>query len=582
MCKNLCMKSLPHRFQSFILTITVLFAACFFASPAQANGPLPPEGSYVCTTGQLLVGSDPSSTYTISSGGVVDDGDRCTGAVVIPEGVTAIDDSAFEDSSLASITLPASVMAIGSRAFNGATALTSITIPAGVTSIGGSAFKNTTALTSISVNPSNPSFTSIDGMLLNKEVTTLIQYSVAKSATSITIPAGVTTIGRQAFSGATFLTSITMQTGVTTIEQGAFNGMTSLSDITIPEGVTTIGDQAFGGASALTSVTIPASVTSIGNFSFDNASALKDVYFFGNAPVLGDDPFASTASGFKAHISATATGFGTEPTWNGLALQVGVYRVTHNAANGSAVASGAFFRGGTIRSAPVSTRDGHTLAGWSATENGSLVTFPYTPSVANDITLFAIWTPTATPTTTTVAPTTTTVAPTTTTTTTTTVAPTTTTTVAPTTTTVAPTTPTTTVAPPAESVVVALPLANTPLVADNSFAAGGEVSITFSGFVPGEFVQLIVASTPQVIGSGYANAQGVVTLTGNIPAGLAAGSHTLAVYAPVSGIGFKQPISVEALTLPATGSSHRLWPIMMMLFGGVALIVGSRRRISQT
>ena len=547
------MKSLSHCLQRLILTIAVLFAACFFASPAQANVPLPPQGSYVCTTGQLRVGSDPSSTYTISSGGVVDNGDSCTGAVVIPEGVTAIDDSAFEDSSLASITLPASVMGIGSRAFNGATALTSITIPAGVISIGDGAFKNTTALTSISVNPANPSFTSIDGMLFNKEVTTLIIYSVAKSATSITIPAGVTTIGRQAFSGATFLTSITMQTGVTTIEQGAFNGMTSLSDITIPEGVTTIGDQAFGGASALTSVTIPASVTSIGNFSFDNASALKDVYFFGNAPILGDDPFASTASGFKAHISATATGFGTEPTWNGLTLQVGVYRVTHNAANGSAVAPGAFFRGGTIRSAPVSTRDGHTLAGWSATSNGSLVTFPYTPSVANDITLFAIWTPTAAPTTTT-----------------------TTTTVAPTTTTVAPTT--TTVAPPAESVVVALPLANTPLVADNSFAAGGEVSVTFSGFVPGEFVQLIVASTPQVIGSGYANAQGVVTLSGNIPAGLAVGNHTLAVYAPVSGIGFKQPISVEALTLPATGSSQLLWPFMMMLFGGVALIVVSRRR----
>ena len=549
------MKSLSHCLQRLILTIAVLFAACFFASPAQANVPLPPQGSYVCTTGQLRVGSDPSSTYTISSGGVVDNGDSCTGAVVIPEGVTAIDDSAFEDSSLASITLPASVMGIGSRAFNGATSLTSITIPAGVMEIGSRAFSATNSLTSISVNPANPSFTSIDGMLLNKEVTTLIIYSVAKSATSITIPAGVTTIGRQAFSGATFLTSVTMQTGVTTIEQGAFNGMTSLSDITIPEGVTTIGDQAFGGASALTSVTIPASVTSIGDFSFDQASALKDVYFFGNAPILGDDPFASTASGFKAHISATATGFGTEPTWNGLTLQVGVYRVTHNAANGSAVAPGAFFRGGTIRSAPVSTRDGHTLAGWSATENGSLVTFPYTPNVANDITLFAIWTPITTPTTTT----------------------TTTTTVAPTTTTVAPTTPTTTVAPPAESVVVALPLANTPLVADNSFAAGGEVSVTFSGFVPGEFVQLIVASTPQVIGSGYANAQGVVTLSGNIPAGLAVGNHTLAVYAPVSGIGFKQPISVEALTLPATGSSQRLWPFMMILFGGVALIVVSRR-----
>ena len=147
---------------------------------------------------------------------------------------------------------------------------------------------------------------------------------------------------------------------------------------------------------------------------------------------------------------------------------------------------------------------------------------------------------TTTTTTTTVAPTTTT-----------TVAPTTTTTVAPTTTTtVAPTT-TTTVAPPAVAVVAALPLAKTPLVADKPLSASGEVSVTFSGFVPGEFVQLIVASTPQVIGSGYADSKGVVTLTGKMPASLASGNHTLAVYAPVSRIGFKQPITVVHMTVRA-------------------------------
>jgi LPXTG-motif cell wall-anchored protein len=121
-------------------------------------------------------------------------------------------------------------------------------------------------------------------------------------------------------------------------------------------------------------------------------------------------------------------------------------------------------------------------------------------------------------------------------------------------------------------------VASTPLVADNSISAGAEVSVTFGGFVPGEFVQLIVASTPQVIGSGYANAQGVVTLSGNIPASLSSGNHTLAVYAPESGTGFKQPITVAGLTLPATGTSNRLWPMMMMLFGGAALIVAARRR----
>lgn len=98
---------------------------------------------------------------------------------------------------------------------------------------------------------------------------------------------------------------------------------------------------------------------------------------------------------------------------------------------------------------------------------------------------------------------------------------------------------------------MALPLATTPLIADNSLSAGGEVSVTFSGFVPGEFVQLIVASTPRVIGSGYADSKGIVTLTGNMPVGLASGSHTLAVFAPVSGIGFKQPITVTRVTVTA-------------------------------
>ena len=131
----------------------------------------------------------------------------------------------------------------------------------------------------------------------------------------------------------------------------------------------------------------------------------------------------------------------------------------------------------------------------------------------------------------------------------------TTTTVAPTTTTVAPTTTTTTtVAPPAVAVVTALPLADTPLVANKPLSAGGEISVTFGGFVPGEFVQLIVASTPRVIGSGYADSKGVVTLTGNMPSSLASGKHTLAVYAPVSGTGFKQPITVTRVTVMVKNS----------------------------
>ena len=136
------------------------------------------------------------------------------------------------------------------------------------------------------------------------------------------------------------------------------------------------------------------------------------------------------------------------------------------------------------------------------------------------------------------------------------------------------TTTSTTVAPPSESVITGLPRAETPLVPDNSLATGGEVTVTFGGFTPFEYVQLIIASTPQVIGSSYANAQGFVTISGNLPATLGLGNHTLAVYAPVSGVGFSQPITVSQPKLPATGSNDQdrlLVVALLLLIGGVLM-----------
>jgi LPXTG-motif cell wall-anchored protein len=125
-----------------------------------------------------------------------------------------------------------------------------------------------------------------------------------------------------------------------------------------------------------------------------------------------------------------------------------------------------------------------------------------------------------------------------------------------------------TVPAPALATVQALPVAPTPIVADATISTGEEITVSFGGFTPFEFVQLIVASTPQVIGSGYADAQGVVTLRGNLPSNLASGNHTLAVFAPVSGVGFTQPITVSQPLLPATGSDgqNNLYVIAMLLF----------------
>ena len=118
-------------------------------------------------------------------------------------------------------------------------------------------------------------------------------------------------------------------------------------------------------------------------------------------------------------------------------------------------------------------------------------------------------------------------------------------------------------------------------MADTSIDTGEAITVSFGGFTPFELVQLVVASTPQVIGSGYANAQGVVNLTGNLPTDLTSGTHTLAVYAPGSGIGFTQSITVTALTLPTAGSSrggHGAQVALWVLLAGIGAILVARRR----
>ena len=166
---------------------------------------------------------------------------------------------------------------------------------------------------------------------------------------------------------------------------------------------------------------------------------------------------------------------------------------------------------------------------------------------------------------------------------------TTTTTVTPATSTAATVTTTTTTTvnttpPPKEDVVLDLPEPKKPLIADTSLTPGAPVTLTFGGFVPGEFVQLIVASTPRVIASGYADSKGFITLSGDIPASLVSGDHSLALFAPVSGIGIRQPITVAKAvkSLPETGSSTQSnVPISAaVLMVGVVFVAYARRRRS--
>ena len=149
-------------------------------------------------------------------------------------------------------------------------------------------------------------------------------------------------------------------------------------------------------ASALTSLSIPESVTLIAAFSFEYASSLKDIYFSGNAPSVEWRAFGNVADGAKAYVKSGSTGFAAVgSSWNNLTIATATtpsYSVSFNSKNGTAVSAATFTSGDSVAAPTSPTRTGYTFSGWSASDGGSAVSFPFSPNVTEDITLYAKWT----------------------------------------------------------------------------------------------------------------------------------------------------------------------------------------------
>ena len=121
------------------------------------------------------------------------------------------------------------VTALGGGAFSDCSGLTSVTIPNSVTYIGNNAFSDCSRLGNITVDPGNANYSSIDGILFNKDATSLICCPGAK--TTVTIPNSVTSIGYSAFWGCSGLTSLTIPNSVTSIGDRAFFDCSNLEAI---------------------------------------------------------------------------------------------------------------------------------------------------------------------------------------------------------------------------------------------------------------------------------------------------------------------------------------------------------------
>ena len=154
---------------------------------------------------------------------------------------------------------------------------------------------------SIEVEEGNPTICSVDGVLFNKDTTTLIGYPAASARESYTVPASVKTAGDGAFFNSKYLKKIVLPDNIETLGYSLFASSKSLEEVTlpssikelsiylfkdctklksvvIPEGVTTIGYSACEGCSRLESISLPESINFIDFFAFGSLSNLKNVY----------------------------------------------------------------------------------------------------------------------------------------------------------------------------------------------------------------------------------------------------------------------------------------------------------------
>jgi len=291
------------KISTLAVTATLLFSQLTFNQEVASAV----TGTFNCGT---------SGTYTVIDG-VLQSSSSCTGALVLDSSVTRINSGTtfYSTSGITSVSIPATTITISHFAI--------------------AAYKSVNLVEYV-VDPNNPNYSSVDGVLYNKNRTVLIAYPYGKNELAFTVPSSVTQISMYAFNCLTYVqtvnvganaldldyafspngcsasalravvvdssnpnysssdgvffnknqttllmypmgksdTSYVVPNTVTTIRKAAYNPF--LTSITLPTGLRTISGYAFE-SSKLTSIFIPDSVTSYSGNPFINSDSLASI-----------------------------------------------------------------------------------------------------------------------------------------------------------------------------------------------------------------------------------------------------------------------------------------------------------------
>ncbi len=308
--------------------------------------------------------------------------------------VTKIGEDALKDNTtITSVTIPASVTEIGSNAFAGCTNLTivnyagdwsNLTIQSGNPAVEDAAkdaaneqlfdfefiLNNTAVVVTNYKYKGTAADVTIPSRYKGKPVTMIDHAAFHNSAvTSVTIPDSVTSIHDSAFAYCSSLTNISIPNSVTAIGSFAFEGCTKLESITLPSSLLTISEFLFYDCSQLTTIHIPDSVSSIRTYAFYNCGKLETIRIPVSVTSIGSYAFDDCPS------SMTVTYSGSKKQWD--AITKGSYNgvlenhLVCNTLEATFTADGTTFapaqtidRGEKFEEPAEPSKENHTFAGW--------------------------------------------------------------------------------------------------------------------------------------------------------------------------------------------------------------------------
>lgn len=287
------------------------------------------------------------------------------------------------------VVFPETLKTIGNTAFQNAP-LTEVSLPDSVTSVGSGAFTNTEQAT-----------THIEKMKLSKGMTAIpVSMFTNQKVKNVEIPEGIKTIGKRAFAG-NRVETLKLSGTVEKIDEYAFWN-NQIKELEIPGNVKTIGRYAFQRTqdsikASINKVVLHEGLESIGKQAFYQTltSECKSIDLPTTVKVLDAAAFEGNAKVTLISLvedQVNAVGDYAKVVAKGTAHEIVlIHKVTFDAGEGKADAETARTdKDGKLAELPDAVRDGYTFEGWfTAAEGGVAVTADTV--FDKDTTVFAHW-----------------------------------------------------------------------------------------------------------------------------------------------------------------------------------------------